>query len=68
MRRPSLRGRIAARTSLKRVVRLAFGWGKVVGTIRKVKVRGLRRVSGLFTFALAAYNIVRIRNLIKATA
>lgn len=45
-----------------------FGWGKVVGTIRKVKVRGLQRVSGLFTFALAAYNIVRIRNLTKSTA
>ncbi len=41
-----------------------FGWGKVVGTIRKVKVRGLRRVSGLFTFAVAVYNLVRIRNIL----
>ena len=41
-----------------------FGWGKVVGTIRKVKVRGLARVSGLFTFAAAAYNLVRIRNIL----
>jgi transposase len=41
-----------------------FGWGKVVGTIRKVKVRGLPRVSGLFTFAVAVYNVVRIRNIV----
>jgi transposase len=41
-----------------------FGWGKVVGTVRKVMVRGLARVSGLFTFALAAYNLVRIRNIL----
>jgi transposase len=43
-----------------------FGWGKVVGTIRKVKVRGLARVEGLFTFAMAVYNLVRIRNILEA--
>ena len=42
-----------------------FGWGKVVGTIRKVRVRGLERVSGVFTFAVAVYNLVRIRNLLS---
>jgi transposase len=45
-----------------------FGWGKVVGTIRKVKVRGLDRVGGLFTFAAAAYNLVRMRTLLFSTA
>jgi len=45
-----------------------FGWAKVVGTIRKVKVRGHARVSAVFTFAMAAYNIVRIRNIMKAAA
>jgi len=40
-----------------------FGWGKVVGLIRKARVRGLARVRGMFTFAMAAYNLVRIRNL-----
>jgi len=45
-----------------------FGWAKVVGTIRKVKVRGRARVSAVFTFAIAAYNIVRIRNIMKAAA
>lgn len=44
-----------------------FGWGKVVGTMRKVKLRGLERVSGLFTFAVAAYNLVRMRNILATT-
>jgi transposase len=39
-----------------------FGWAKVIGSVRKVKVRGLARVGGLFTFAMAVYNLVRIRN------
>src|SRR5664279_4041627 len=42
-----------------------FGWGKVVGLIRKARVRGLARVGGMFTFAMAAYNLVRMRNLEK---
>ncbi len=37
-----------------------FGWDKVVGGIRKVKVRGLDRVGALFTLSLAAFNLVRI--------
>ena len=41
-----------------------FGWEKVVGGIRKVKVRGLARVDAVFTFSLAAFNLVRMRNLI----
>ena len=45
-----------------------FGWGKVVGLIRKARVRGLARVGAMFTFAMAAYNLVRIRNLEKAAA
>jgi len=43
-----------------------FGWGKVVGSIRKARVRGLARVAGMFTFAMAAYNLVRMRNLLAA--
>ncbi len=44
-----------------------FGWGKVVGTMRKVKLRGLERVSALFTFTVAAYNLIRIRNILATT-
>jgi transposase len=40
-----------------------FGWLKTVGGLRKVRHRGLERVAWMFTFAVAAYNLVRLRNL-----
>ena len=45
-----------------------FGWLKTIGMIRKTRHRGLPRVDWIFTFALAAYNLVRIRNLSEAPA
>jgi len=36
--------------------------------MRKTRHRGLPRVDWVFTFALAAYNLVRIRNLMLAAA
>jgi transposase len=45
-----------------------FGWLKTVGLLRKVKLRGVRRVGWLFTFAAAVYNLVRIRKLVEAAA
>ncbi|MGA2601771.1 MAG: transposase, partial [Bryobacteraceae bacterium] len=40
-----------------------FGWMKTVGGMRKLRRRGLELVNWMFTFAAAAYNLVRIRNL-----
>jgi transposase len=40
-----------------------FGWLKTVGMLRKTRHRGVFRVGWVFTFAAAAYNLVRIRNL-----
>jgi transposase len=45
-----------------------FGWLKTVGGLRKTRHRGLERVGWMFTFALAAYNLVRMRNLVAAAA
>ena len=45
-----------------------FGWLKTVGGLRKTRHRGLARVGWMFTFALAAYNLVRLRNLVAAAA
>ena len=44
-----------------------FGWLKTVGLMRKTRHRGTRRVDWMFTFALAAYNLVRIRTLTTPT-
>jgi len=40
-----------------------FGWMKTVGTLRKLRHRGIFKVGWVFTFAAAAYNLVRMRNL-----
>jgi transposase len=45
-----------------------FGWLKTVAGLRKTRHRGVTRVGWMFTFALAAYNLVRMRNLLSASA
>jgi transposase len=40
-----------------------FGWLKTIALLRKVRHRGLFKVEWNFTFAAAAYNLIRIRNL-----
>ena len=40
-----------------------FGWLKTIALIRKVRHRGIEKVGWVFTFAAAAYNLVRMRNL-----
>jgi len=43
-----------------------FGWLKTVGMLRKTRHRGVHKVGWVFTFAAAAYNLVRMRNLVYA--
>jgi transposase len=45
-----------------------FGWMKTVGGMRKLRHRGLQLVGWMFTLAAAAYNLVRMRNLVAASA
>jgi transposase len=45
-----------------------FGWLKTVGGLRKTRHRGVALVDWMFTLALAAYNLVRMRNLVPAAA
>ena len=44
-------------------VEQSFGWMKMIGLLRKVKLRGIRKVSWWFTFVGAAYNLIRLRRL-----
>ena len=41
-----------------------FGWLKTTALMRKVRHRGLEKVGWVFTFAAAAYNLVRMKNLL----
>jgi len=44
-------------------VEQSFGWMKMIGMLRKVKLRGREKVGWLFTFAGAAYNLMRLQRL-----
>lgn len=43
-----------------------FGWLKTIALLRKMRHRGVCKVDWIFTFACAAYNLVRMRNLAAA--
>jgi transposase len=58
-------GYLISQRKRKRVEEI-FGWMKTVGGMRKLRHRGLELVGWMFTFAAAAYNLVRIRNLTPA--
>jgi Transposase DDE domain len=58
-------GYLISQQKRKRVEEI-FGWLKTVGGLRKLRHRGRERVEWLFTFGVAAYNLVRLRNLALA--
>ena len=43
-----------------------FGWLKTIALLRKVRHRGIHKVGWVFSFAAAAYNLVRMRNLLTS--
>jgi transposase len=45
-----------------------FGWMKTIALQRKTRFRGPDRVGWMFTLAAAAYNLIRMRNLIAQPA
>jgi transposase len=49
----------------RKLVEEVFGWGKTIGGLRKLHHRGHANVGWLFTFTNAAYNLVRMRTLIR---
>lgn len=48
----------------RKIVEEFFGWLKTVAGQRKTRYRGIWRVGWAFTFAAAAYNLVRMRTLL----
>ena len=53
---------------IRKRIEEAFGWIKTVAGLRKTKLRGLPKVDWTFTFAAAAYNLVRAPKLIAMAA
>jgi transposase len=52
---------------IRKRIEEAFGWIKGVGGLRQIKLRGLAKVDWAFTFAAAAYDLVRLPKLIGTT-
>ena len=48
----------------RKLVEQIFGWIKTVGLLRKTRHRGRERLAWVWTFTLAAYNLVRMRNML----
>jgi IS5 family transposase len=57
------RGYLLSQLRRKRVEEI-FGSIKTIAGLRKTRHQGIARVSWTFTFAAAAYNLIRIRNLV----
>jgi hypothetical protein len=51
---------------IRKRIEEAFGWAKTVAGLRKARHRALAKVDWQFTFAMAAYNLVRLPKLLVA--
>ncbi len=52
----------------RKLIERVFGWAKLDGQLRQVKLRGLERVDWFYRLAITAYNLVRMRRLISLAA
>ena len=62
-RRTTRHGGYALSQQKRKRVEQSFGWMKMIGMLRKVKLRGRKKVGWLFTFTAAAYNLMRLQRL-----
>jgi hypothetical protein len=56
----------AASQRIGKRIEEAFGWIKTVAGLRQTKLRGLAKADWAFTFATAAYDLVRVPKLLAA--
>jgi transposase len=53
---------------IRKRIEEAFGWAKTVAGLRKARHRGLPKIDWQFTFAMAAYNLIRLPKLLSPAA
>jgi len=63
-RRTTRHASYAASIRARKRIEEAFGWIKSIAGFRKTKLRGLAKVDWAFTFAAAAYNLIRLPKLL----
>lgn len=52
-----------ASMKVRKRIEEGFGWGKTIGLIRQIKVRGLDRVNEVFNMTFIGWNLTRMKNL-----
>ena len=67
-RRTTRHAGYAASLRARKRIEEAFGWIKTVAGLRRTKLRGLGKVDWSFTFAAAAYNLIRLPKLLGMPA
>jgi IS5 family transposase len=65
-KRTTRHGGYAVSQMKRKRIEECFGWLKTIALMRKVRHRGIEKVRWLFTFAAAAYNLVRMRKLMAS--
>lgn len=50
----------------RKLIEEIFGWVKTIGLMRKTRHKGLDRGGWMFTLTIAAYDLIRIRNIAAA--
>ena len=74
VRKSAIDGRTTARPGyavsqrIRKRIEEVFGWAKGSAGLAKIKVRGRAKAEAVFTFAIAAYNLVRIPKLLEQPA
>jgi transposase len=66
--RTTRHGSYAVSQRRRKLIEQGYGWMKTVGGLRKLRHRGTAKASAIFTFACAAYNLVRMRTLLAEPA
>ena len=57
----------AVSQTIRKRIEESFAWTKTIAGLRKTKHRGTARVAFQFTFAMAAYNLIRMPRLLATT-
>ena len=55
----------AVSQTIRKRIEESFAWAKTIAGLRKTKHRGVGRVAFQFTFAMAAYNLIRMPRLLS---
>jgi len=62
--RTTRHGSYAVSQRRRKLIEEGYGWMKDIGGLRKLRHRGKAKVTAIFTFTCAAYNLVRLRTLL----